>query len=709
MPLAKRRASPPPAPAAAPQDNNQARLANLLKQLSPEQVATLPEVAARVQSEASVWADGVEPMSFDQFCVTIDPNSPLFPRQHKVFSECGWLRASDIIKRSGRVQEVVLVYGKGAGKDFVCARLVAYITFVLLNLKDDPATYFGLAYSSRLSIINIAPTQDQARRVFFEQYLKPILLHPLFASFIEKPKDQILTDSASFYRYTQYGVRYTTVGIFSMTSSGTGLEGHNVFTWVMDEADDFRDTAEASNAERLHEILRTSAETRFGSSWLGMAISYPRVEGGFMLRLIERAKKEKLLMGDRCIFHWDLAASWDVNPHIDRNSPGIQSEYANNPEHARALFECQPPAQVDAFIQFPENIERAVNPDLLPVCEFREELMELPIRSEAGTLYLVTANLVSASPRPGAQYFLGGDAGHKHDGFALALFSTDRSSDAAKYLCPDCGREPELRQWGDYAQQRSQFIALFSPLIYCGNCSRNPGDFANSYFGNSGVHTCDMTRWWRRAGVVEAEFSPPQGRGDFIIGQSLIGRDELYRNGYQQGGFPGDLTGVTIGAKTEIAGYDVPHVTEAGLLRVMPKHRVHPGEENRPVYFPGMQRLCQDVMQQMNVVKARFDPHQTVQITQGLIETTGGDVGEISFSNPEQLRRARLYREMLYAGKVTLLPNAERDKDMKRLQLLRGIKVDHPADSGKDFFDAEAIAVWLAATSQCSELEFSWL
>ena len=310
-------------------------------------LAALPDAASRITqakqrfTEAeSLWADGVEPIDFDQFFHEVN-GMPLFPRQLKLFVDAGLIHARDFVTKGRRVNETVAVFGKGGGKDLLAAAVTAYVAFINCCLAADPSTHYGIAPYNHLSIINIAPTQKQARTVFFE-YLLGFIKSPMFARFITDPRRQIHADEDRFYRTTPYGAEYLCIGIYSMSSSAAGLEGHNIIWWTMDEADAFKDSADNSNADKLHGILRTSASSRFSGYWGGFVISYPRVEGGFLMRLLDRAKKEPS-------FHWDLAASWDVNLLISRDSPGIQAEYNNDPLYASALFECRLMATSDVF------------------------------------------------------------------------------------------------------------------------------------------------------------------------------------------------------------------------------------------------------------------------------------------------------------------------------------------------------------------------
>jgi len=634
-------------------------MAELLSYGTAALAPTIHKAKERLALAATLWLDGAEPMDFDRFFHQVN-EMPLFPRQRQFFADAGLIKALDFVTKGRKVSSLVGCWGKGSGKDLLAAAVTAYVAFINCSLAQDPSSHYGIAPYKRLSIINIAPTQKQARTVFFE-YLLGFIKHPIFARFITDARRQIHADEIRFYRTTPYGAEYLCIGIYSMSSSAAGLEGHNVIWWTMDEADDFRDSAENSNADKLHRILQSSAASRFSGYWGGFVISYPRVEGGFLMRLLGWAKNDPS-------FHADLAATWEVNLFVSRDSPDIQSQYNRDPKAAAALYECIPMATSEAFFEFTEQVDAAVEAGRVPVAYVTSEILDLP--SENGRQgHYVTALLGYVAPVPGHSYFLGGDAGKDGDAYALSIFHTDDTADATSYLCPRCGT-PENRAFAPYQKQPTMTRVPYNEDIFCGSCYTTPFEFFEMAVVPGG--TMRLDGWWVRGG------------GDQEPG-------EVVSNGRGQ-------------------TYDLPHVYEDLLVQIRPVRAVRPGEVNRPVYFPGVRTLCQGLIEGLGIRKARFDPWNTAEITQGLIEATGRDVDQISFSGPDQYRRARLVKAMLYASRITLLPDAARDTEWKRLQRVGGSKVDHPkgVDGSKDLFDAEAVAIWCAATSKCNNLEVTW-
>ena len=90
------------------------------------------------------WIGGEEPIPFDAWCKMLDDKT-LTPRQHWVFEQSNMLRASDLFGPRRTVQEMVLVWGKGAGKGYTIAKLFSWIAYVLCRMEGDPALHFSLA------------------------------------------------------------------------------------------------------------------------------------------------------------------------------------------------------------------------------------------------------------------------------------------------------------------------------------------------------------------------------------------------------------------------------------------------------------------------------------------------------------------------------------------------------------------------------------
>lgn len=648
-------------------DTEAARFAALIAQLSPtEQAAAFEQLPAAVKEVGVIWKDGKEPIPFDEFCVALD-GCPLYPRQLQPFVDTGLLRASAFLSPDRVVREFVLLHGKGAGKDYLISKLMTYLTYCTLCIEGDPCVYFrqwasNLGPESELSLLNVADNEDTAKRIYFG-YLKRWMAHPLLKQF----SPDIYSQNIHFYGISSVtGEPYKKVSLYSMTSSSKGLEGYNCLAWVMDEADAFQDSEQRSNADALHDILRTSANTRMGKMWLGAIITYTRFEEGFAMRMYKRATE-----GDeatRRMYYADLAATWEVNPRFDRNSEEVVEMYTYRPREAAMLYECSPSTVGSAFIEFPEKIKQAVNTLRSPcaIVEVGEIRRESQSSVDGISRYEGILSIEGIRREPNRVYFMGGDAGAKKDSFFLCITSTEDGGLAPEWLCPLCGQHTELREGLAYQPiEAHEEVAKWTDKlqkIYCGACMRSPVE----------IHPSWGTRhWWHMNALSSQALHLPGGRV-----------------------------------------FHLPHIREELLVEIRPQYAGRNNPHNRPVDFVHLMEFLPKLVSELDIKRARFDPWQTITITQQIVAETSIDAAEISFSNPEQVRRGTLYKTMLYAGLLDLLPNARRDREVRRLQLV-GSKLDHPkptaaTQEGKDAYDAESVAVWAAATYHCSELEISW-
>lgn len=559
-----------------------------------------------------------------------------------------------------------------SGKDWLSAKANAYLGYLMCLLRLEPATYYReycgleLEAGTTLSSLNVAPSAEVALQTYFA-YLRKNLSAPIFHEF----EPRILTESIEFCMPSERDLAKKQgrrpepfFQLLSKHSKSSGLDGYNLVFWVMDEADAFYDKAEKSNAEEVHGILRSSCNTRMGTYWTGMVISYPRVKDGFMLRTYERAKANMLAHGMQAGYYADVAATWDVRPSVSRQDPNIAEDYEHDPAEAAARYECIPLETIDAFIEMPEKIDAAVEHNAEPVAYVTIEDYQTQ-RTNGHTDYYIRARIADIRPTPGYEYFLGGDAGHKRDAYALSVWHTDNQADGFSWICPRCASAaPTLLNGARYEKQDLRAREAIKPggYIICGCCFTTSAAYNSSFSAGS----VSVAGWWKKATDDQSAIHDSLGRA-----------------------------------------YNVGHIHEDLLVQIKPVRKGNVSQVNRSVFFPAVQTMCRELIEKLPVAVARFDPYQTAEITMGLRESTGGDIDEISFSSSEQYKRAKLAKMMLYAGLLHFLPYEGRDREWKRLQRANGNKIDHPAGlaESKDLYDAEAICIWLAVNRKVGSLE----
>lgn len=261
-------------------------------------------------------------------------------------------------------QEAVLLWGKGSGKDSICALIISYIIYLLLNL-ENPQKYFYAGVDGRypigeaIDVVNVALSAEQAQNVFFDKFRQRILnwkwLQDRYRVKVSgKPIDPSKSKNMDLQEVligTNAIVFPGNIRAFSRHSQQETTEGLNILIWVMDEAAAFTDHTHRANADKMYGMLKSSANSRFPDCWRGFIISFPRHEDDFMMRQYDASFTELHTYADR-------GATWEVNPTKTRED--FVKEYEKDAEDARCKYECIPPKQKDAFISFPERIREAI-------------------------------------------------------------------------------------------------------------------------------------------------------------------------------------------------------------------------------------------------------------------------------------------------------------------------------------------------------------
>ena len=611
---------------------------------------------SNVVATTPTWKMGIEPMSAEQFSVALD-GVPLSDYQISTLHAARLHTARALISPNRKIQEGWFKWGKGAGKDWLAARLISWFAYVLLHV-DDVHQWLrpevAVASDERIDVLNVAPKGEHAKAVFFE-YLARNIRRPIFSPFLINEKQQILKGEITFPQINLH--------LISLNSSASGADGYNPLMWVMDEADAFVDSENRSNAQDLYKILRSSSATRWRTRWLGMVLSYMRSGDGFMSRSIEAFRKDELAVspGQRYWFI-DEAASWDVNPNIQRDDPVIQADYRNDPVTAAAMYEGIAPPVVGGFFDTHELIDASQGQQPSLVIGRISDADEYVWREMQGQSIPYMRYVVESTMRePGRKYYLGTDAGETGDSFAVAVWSCpDVDSDAPSVMCSSC-----IQMFGYDLPDHRDVNPEEADTITCGMCGKTPYQILPAYYGPNVA-----TKGWKlRESQIEEGYA------------------ETYINGKK---------------------VSLPKLREDFVLRVTPRKRSSEYPLGVLIDFPAMEQALVDIVTGLGVSLVRMDPWQTVQMGQSLADRTRADVGKVSFSMPEQYLRAFLCKVLLNNGCLKFLPNEDRDREWKQL-IRKRQRIDHPQYGSKDIYDAESIAIWLALCDRIGTFDLTFL
>lgn len=271
------------------------------------------------------------------------------------------LPQEDFIENCSRIfdgtiyTEGVLQCGQGSGKDtcsiFLCLRLV-----YLLQCLKSPQKYFNMGDLSFIDIINVAPTADLARKIYFDTLKNYLKGSAYFRKLIDIDKD-ITSKEIIFPKF---------IRLHSSNSVDEAWQGLTPILIVLDEIDAFKSELElqksrslrSEGAEGLYNTATTLVQSRFTGIGKVLCLSWPRFKGSFIQQRFVKGKTER---GTYVVCKEDGTpySTWEFNPA--RNKEAFKDMYEKDPILARARFECDPPFARDAFIKETYIILRALD------------------------------------------------------------------------------------------------------------------------------------------------------------------------------------------------------------------------------------------------------------------------------------------------------------------------------------------------------------
>jgi hypothetical protein len=237
-----------------------------------------------------------------------------------------------------------------SGKDFMVSCVMIWAIHILLCLKN-PQKYLGQADNENIDVITVAYNQLQIRTVLFFKIKQRLKASTWFKGAIAR-----LVPDVTPERYLKEGGGWVgadsilfplNLRMWAVPSTPDSAEGKNPILWCCDEIAAFSSPTTVNNAAKIHQMLESSARTRFGDRYKGMLISFPRHKGDYLMQLIEMAQKGQI--SDTFV---SVKATWEVNPNVTRAS--LQPHYDKNPEDAACRYECKPPSAVDAYFKSPD-------------------------------------------------------------------------------------------------------------------------------------------------------------------------------------------------------------------------------------------------------------------------------------------------------------------------------------------------------------------
>lgn len=308
-----------------------------------------------------------------------------------------------------KITELVVLFGKGSGKDFLASCILAYMCYILCCM-NDPHKYFGFGQDEPIDLINVAINAYQANNVFFKKFKARLINCKWFKRVNYNPSE---SDSAFYneYQITKNQIRfYKNITAHSAHSEADSFEGFNPLIVIFDEIGGF----EYENAENAYGTLRSSALSRYNDKILLIFISFPRSEEDFMMKKYNESQTDPQVYGIK-------GKSWEVNPTIKREN--LQKDYDRDPEGARMRYECEPPKYMQGLFQFPEKIDEVVALGKKSQCTgllISEKITTRTLQNGVER-HFTGLEIHNLQLNPAYTYYLGGDGGVETDSYVLCL------------------------------------------------------------------------------------------------------------------------------------------------------------------------------------------------------------------------------------------------------------------------------------------------
>lgn len=326
-----------------------------------------------------------------------------------------------------------LEWGKGSGKDMSVRIGFTRITN-LLSCMRSPQTYYSMAATDSIQMLNVAATAQQARDAFFDP-MKRLFISNKYLSSLFKGDDP--AEGSHRLKLNK------NITIISGNSMAENQEGLNLIAGVADEisafkvAEEFRDKGDgraARGAEQIVSMLRSSASSRFPHSYKIAQISWPRFSGDAIEKALAAGKASQKELGEASTWYVSGPhATWEVKPGVTKEN--FIEHYRENAEMAAAMYECRPPKATNAFIRDEQSIDAAfeeIKDDPIQVDYYWGYPPESAGAGDPSQLqegwqvkFTFSPDLV---PIPGALYCMHGDMAIKGDRAGIAM------SHVQKYL-----------------------------------------------------------------------------------------------------------------------------------------------------------------------------------------------------------------------------------------------------------------------------------
>lgn len=246
-----------------------------------------------------------------------------------------------------KVRESILLLGKGSGKDYISSLILLYQVYKCLCMRS-PQAYHFMAPGSSLYFVNVARNENQAKNVFFAEFIGHLENCRWFDGRYDDPGTQKVSFAKNLH-------------VLSGNSQAFGWLGYNTIFWVGDELAFFltKDGADEddgnSKAEECWLAAYGSCQTRFPDHYKMIGITTPRFDDDFVMKKFHQLTERMNTDGTAFTMQ---APTWDIHPRLTIED--FQSDLETDYRRTMRDFGAIPMGVIDTFWGDPEYLQNNV-------------------------------------------------------------------------------------------------------------------------------------------------------------------------------------------------------------------------------------------------------------------------------------------------------------------------------------------------------------
>ena len=284
-----------------------------------------------------------------------------------------------------------------SGKDFVCSVIQAYMTYVLLCMRN-PQLFFGFPPGEPCDILNVGKKGEQAQRVYFSKFRARILSWKwMLERYNVLDSGKRFSFKGKSFPYCEIGGRSVEWkdkiirGFAENSGNPESLEGYNIVFYICDEISGWVSEKERNTAVKILNILRTSQGSRNTRtlSGIGMAISYPRQDDDIMFEIEKESQQPNSKVFFSRAFQWEVKPKRFYSGNTFKFNSGTEAQpewhdipteldedfFRKYPDKAKCVYLLKPPPVGGQFFEFIEKVDNVSFTTRQPLFKVATELV----------------------------------------------------------------------------------------------------------------------------------------------------------------------------------------------------------------------------------------------------------------------------------------------------------------------------------------------